>query len=215
MEKVQIIILAAGKGKRMNSEDIPKVLIEINNEPIIKYALKSIKESKICKKPIIVIGFQGQKVVQALGTNYNYIEQKEQLGTGHAVGVCKDHLENKAENILVLYGDHPTITPKMLKDLVKSHIESKSVITLTTIKIPDFNDWRSAFYSSGRIIRNNKGEVSAIVEKKDASPEQLNITELNASYLCFNAKWLWENITKLKNNNSQKEYYLTDFLKLA
>jgi len=79
MEKVQIIILAAGKGKRMNSEDIPKVLIEINNEPIIKYALKSIKESKICKKPIIVIGFQGQKVVQALGTNYNYIEQKEQL----------------------------------------------------------------------------------------------------------------------------------------
>ena len=103
MEKIQVIVLAAGKGKRMNHEDIPKVLIEIKNKPIINYVLNAIEASNVCKTPVIVIGFQKEKVINKLGNKYVYIEQKEQLGTGHAVNVCKNFLKGKAENILVLY----------------------------------------------------------------------------------------------------------------
>ena len=215
MEKIQVIVLAAGKGKRMNSEEIPKVLIEINNKPIISYVLKAIEASKVCKTSAIVIGFQKEKVKQTLGNNYIYINQEQQLGTGHAVNVCKEALENKAENILVLYGDHPSITSSMVKNLAESHLENNNVLTLGTIKVDNFESWKKAFYDYGRIIRNNKGEVSKIVEKKDCSEAQLKITEVNPSYFCFNANWLWKNLSKIKNNNSQKEYYLTDLLNLA
>ena len=215
MEKIQVIVLAAGKGKRMNHEDIPKVLIEIKNKPIINYVLNAIEASNVCKTPVIVIGFQKEKVINKLGNKYVYIEQKEQLGTGHAVNVCKNFLKGKAENILVLYGDHPSITESMVKNLAESHLKNNNILTLGTIKVDNFQDWKSVFYDYGRIIRDNKGEVSAILEKKDASETQLKITEVNPSYFCFKASWLWNNIEKLKNNNSQKEYYLTDLLNLA
>ena len=86
---------------------------------------------------------------------------------------------------------------------------------MATIKLPDFDSWHKSFFDFGRIVRNKAGDITSIVEKKDATEEELNIKEVNPNYLCIQGDWLWENITKLKNSNAQAEYYLTDLIKAA
>jgi bifunctional N-acetylglucosamine-1-phosphate-uridyltransferase/glucosamine-1-phosphate-acetyltransferase GlmU-like protein len=115
---------------------------------------------------------------------------------------------------LVLSSDQPLISAETIKKLIEKHIESKAVITFTTTILPDFDDWRNSFISFGRILREN-GEVKKIVEFRDATEEQRKITEVNAGCYIFNAKWLWQNLDKIKNENAQNEYYLTDLFKIA
>lgn len=215
MDKVQIIILAAGLGKRMKNKELPKALVLFKGQPLIKYLLASIKNSGVCDKPVIVVGKMAEKVKEILGPNYIYVFQAEQLGTGHAVMCAKDALAGKAENILVLYGDQPLITPQTIKELTETHLTSGGVLTIGTVKVLDFNDWRAGFYDFGRINRDLLGNVIGIIEKKDATAEQLNIKEINPGYYCFKAEWLWQNLDKLKNTNAQGEYYLTDLVGLA
>ena len=209
----QIIILAAGHGKRMQSE-IPKALTLFKNKPFIKHLLDTIKESGICDKPIIVIGQKGDQIRDFLGNNYNYAVQNEQLGTGHAV-MCAENLVGNLDSILVLYADHPLVSKKTITDIINTHNNSKATLTLATTVVPDFNDWRSAFLSFGRIIRGQDKEISKIVESKDASEEEKNIKEVNPAYMCFNNDWLWENLKNLKNMNAQSEYYLTDLVSMS
>ena len=112
MQKIQIIILAAGHGKRMQSE-LHKVLIPLHGKPLIAHVLSAIKESGVCDSPIIVVGQQRELVMKTLrdmGNNYRYAIQEEQLGTGHAVMAAQEMLENKADHVVVLYGDHPFIS---------------------------------------------------------------------------------------------------------
>lgn len=215
MDKIQIIILAAGHGKRMNNGDLPKVLVPFKSQPMIKHLLKSIKESGVCDKPAIVVGQGANQVKKVLGPDYIYIFQSEQLGTGHAVACAKDALKDKAENIMVLYGDHPLISPEMIRNLTDNHLASGKMITMATVKAPDFNDWRQGFYQFGRLVRNQSHKVCQIIELKDANEEEKEITEINPGYYCFNANWLWENLDNLKNNNAQNEYYLTDLIGIA
>lgn len=215
MGKVQIIILAAGHGKRMGNIDLPKVLVPFRGKAIIKHLLGAIEDSQVCEVPAIVIGQKAEKVRQALGENYSYIYQDQQLGTGHAVICAKDKLEKIAENIMVLYGDHPLITDQTIQKLADEHVKNNSVLTMCTFKIQDFTDWRKPFFDFGRIIRNDKDRLEKIVEKKDASPEEINIKEFNPGYYCFKASWLWENLAELQNNNAQGEYYLTDLVEIA
>ncbi|MFA5022635.1 MAG: NTP transferase domain-containing protein [Patescibacteria group bacterium] len=214
-DKIQIVVLAAGYGKRMNNCELPKVLIPFNGKPIISHLLAAIKESDVCLKPVIVVGQKAYQVQEALGPDYIYIFQKEQLGTGHAVLVTKPSLKGKAENIMILYGDHPLVTATMIKKLATAHLASKKVLTMATVKVADFLDWRGNFYDFGRIIRNDSSQVCQIIEKRDASLEQKEIKEVNPGYYCFQAEWLWANLDKLKNTNSQQEYYLTDLVDLA
>ena len=212
---VKIIILAGGKGKRMQS-DLPKVLMNLKGKPMISHLLESIDKAEICKDPCIVVGYQKEKVIDVLGDKYKYAHQAEQLGTGHAVMVARNHLDDNVKNVLVLYGDNPFITSETIKKIVEKHLLTKNKITMATVVLEDFKDWRSFFYSNfSRIIRDQDNKIIKSVEFKDATEEERKIKEVNPCYFCFNAKWLWEKLGTLKNENSQKEYYLTDLVKIA
>jgi bifunctional UDP-N-acetylglucosamine pyrophosphorylase/glucosamine-1-phosphate N-acetyltransferase len=109
----------------------------------------------------------------------------------------------------------PFITPDTIEHLINAHKKSNSVLTLITVTVPDFEEWRSPFYSFGRIVRNSLGAVTSTVEFKDCTEEQKKITELNPCYYCFDAKWLWENLEQIGKENAQGEYYLTDLVGIA
>lgn len=211
----RIIILAAGKGTRMNSE-LPKVLVPLNGRPMIKYLMDSVKAAAIDPRPIIVVSPDNKNVISRELSDYDleYAVQTEQLGTGHAVACARDFLSDETKNILVLYGDHPFIKTESIKNFASTNPEA---LTMMTTSLPDFNDWRQNFYHWGRIVRsaNGTGTIETIIEFKDASEEQKTITEVNPALMCFNKKWLLENIDKLRDDNKQKEYYLTDMVKLA
>lgn len=214
--QIQIIVLAAGHGKRMNNHQLPKVLLPLKGKPVIQHLLTSITKSQICPRPIIVVGKQADLVKHTLGiTKYKYVYQSDQLGTGHAVACCRKLLKKNPDNIMVLYGDMPYLKPGSIRKLAGKHIKGKKVLTLATVTVPNFKDWRQCFAQYGRIIRNYKGEITEIIEVKDASLAQLNIKEVNPSYFCFKAEWLWQNLDRLNNYNTQKEYYLTDLVYIA
>lgn len=210
----QVLILAGGKGTRMKS-DRPKTLNLINRKTILSHILDKVEKTAVIK-PSVVVGYKGDEIIKEIGNKCDYIYQDEQLGTGHAVMCAKKVLEGKdAENILVLPGDHPLINADTLKNLIKIHILEKATISLSTVIVPHFENQYKCFWHSGRIIRNKNREIQKIVEYKDATDEEKNIKEVNASYYCFKARWLWNNIDKLKNHNNAKEYYLTDVIKIA
>ena len=214
-ERIKIIVLAGGKGHRMQSE-LPKVLMPVKGKVMIKHLLESVAKSGIDLEPSIVVGYGKEAVLKELGKNYEYIIQKEQLGTGHAVLCTREHLENKAEHVLVLYGDHPFVSAETIKKLADIHLKSGKNITMGTVKLPDFLDWREFFYHNfSRIVRNEKGEIIKDVQFKDTNEEEKSITEVDPCYFCFKAEWLWKKLQTLKNDNAQKEYYLTDLVKIA
>ena len=210
-DKFEILILAAGKGTRMQSE-LPKVLVKFRNKPMIRYILES-AEKAFHKKPIAIVGHKAKLVKSELKNKCFYALQKEQLGTGHAVASAKKICKS-AEHIIVLSGDQPLITPKTIKNLIEKHLKAKTKITFATTKLSDFKDWRMAFLRFGRILRKN-AKVVGIREYKDASEKEKKIKEVNAGCYAFDAKWLWKNLEKIKNNNVQNEYYLTDLFKIA
>lgn len=214
-KKIKIIVLAGGLGKRMGNVDLPKVLLPLKGEPIVNYVLRAIHVSGVDNQPVIIIGKMAEKVKKVLGPDYLYVHQAEQLGTGHAVASAKDVLLGKADHILVLYGDMPLISPETINNITATHLHENCVLTMATVTVPDFADWRAGFSDFGRIIRGPQGELTGIVEKKDATSTQLAIKEVNPSYFCFQADWLWQNINKLTNTNKQGEYCLPDLAGLA
>jgi bifunctional UDP-N-acetylglucosamine pyrophosphorylase/glucosamine-1-phosphate N-acetyltransferase len=214
-KKIKVIILAAGKGTRMKSE-LPKVLMKFNGKTLIKHILEKVRVSGVDQKPVIIVGYKKKLVKKELGNEYEYINQEKQLGTGHAVMIAEQVLRKNANHIVVLYGDHPLITPKTIKKLVSKHLASKTKITMATFLVPDFTNWRSVFYKNfSRIVRDEKGKIEKDVQFKDANDEEKKLLELNPCYFCFQADWLWKNLKKLNRNNAQKEYYLTDLVKIA
>ena len=213
-EKTKIIILAAGKGTRMGG-NLPKVLAPVRGKSMLKYVLESVEESGIDEKPIIVVGYKKELIIKEFGNKYQYINQEHQLGTGHAVGLVKNYLKGKAENIIVLYGDHPFISAETIKKINEKHIRSGKKITMATVKLKDFKDWRISFVNFSRIIRNKSGKIIKDIQIKDASDEEIKVTEVNPCYFCFDAPWLWSKLEILKNDNAQKEYYLTDLITIA
>jgi bifunctional UDP-N-acetylglucosamine pyrophosphorylase/glucosamine-1-phosphate N-acetyltransferase len=213
-KQIQIVILAGGQGKRMKS-DLPKVLIPFKGKPMIKYLLDSVRKSGVCKQPVIVVGKKAELVKRELGSDYIYIFQPKQLGTGHAVACTKKYLQGNADIIFILYGDQPFVKASTIKRLVEAHQRQNKVLTMAVAKVKDYNDWRAPLYQFGRIIRNKQDKIKKIVELKDCTKEQEKITEVNPSFFCSKANWLWQNINKLKNNNAQREYYLTDLVAMA
>lgn len=209
----QIVILAAGKGTRMKQGRVPKVLAMLKDRPLICYVLYEIEKIGQLAKPVVVVGFQAQKVKGVLGSHYSYACQNRQLGTAHALMSAKPKI--KAENILVLYGDMPFLKAETLKELIKMHLHGSGKISMLTAQVEKFAGVFSSLQHYGRILRDPWGNVTGIVEYKDATGTQKKIREINSGVYMFNAKWLWENIRKIKNNNAQNEYYLTDIVALA
>lgn len=211
-----ILILAAGKGTRMNSH-LPKVLVPLKGKPMITHLLSSIKKSGVDDRPIIIASPDNQEVIKDSVKDYEFevALQKEQLGTGHAVLEAKDKVRSDADFVIVFYGDHPLVQPETIKRLSEKIKEnSEAPIIMMTTEVENFEDDNKNFLSWGRIIREG-GKVKQIVEYKDATEEQRKIKEVNPGFYCFKNTWLWENIIKVKSNNIQNEFYLTDLIKIA
>jgi bifunctional UDP-N-acetylglucosamine pyrophosphorylase/glucosamine-1-phosphate N-acetyltransferase len=214
MNKVQVVILAAGKGKRMNA-DVPKVLVPFHDKPMVDYVVEAVKHSGIDTKPVLVVGYGKELVINHCGDSASYAEQTDQLGTGHAVKCSEDAILPQIEHVMVLYGDQPAITGAMISNLAKTHINSGKNLTMATVDLPGFDSWYSSFLAFGRIIRNTNNEIEKIVEYKDATDDQKEIKEVNPAYFCFKKDWLFDKLEQVKNTNSQGEYYLTDLVELA
>ena len=211
----RIVVLAAGRGTRMNS-DIPKVLIPLGGKPILRHLMDAIAASGIDSHPVIVVGENENLIREALGPDgYTYIRQDAPLGTGHAVLCTEAYLAADSGDIIVLYGDHPFVSAETIKNLHALHKDKKCAMSMMTVTVEDFEAWRAPFYDFGRVVRDKRGDVRAIVEVKDATAEEREIQELNPSFFCFRASWLWPHLKRLTNNNSKREYYLTDLVRIA
>ncbi len=212
--KTRVIILAAGKGTRMKS-DIPKPLISVAGKPMVEHLLESVRASGVDEHPIVVVGEWSEAAFRAeLGETVDYALQTEQLGTGHAVSSAKGAV-GEADNIIVLYGDHPFVRPEVIKGIADMCEAFPGAVVLLTAIVPDFVDNYTLFSRWGRILRDDDGEVIGIREAKDASPEELEITEVNPGIYAFPAAWAWANLERIGNENVSKEYYLTDLVALA
>lgn len=212
--KVGVVILAAGDGKRMKSS-VPKVMNLLRNEPLVAHVVKTAEEAGFGLKPVVVVNPNHNLVQEYLGGRAVYAVQDKQLGTAHAVGCAESILKGEANYIIVLYGDMPFIKPASLQHLAEVSAAEKSAVTLMTVCVDSFDEWKAQFADFGRIKRDEEGNILGIIEKKDASPEELAITEVNTSYFCFDAQWLWQNLKEVKNQNAQAEFYLTDLVKIA
>lgn len=209
-----IIILAAGQGKRMGGP-LPKVLSPLAGRPMIEYVLSAVAESHLCGKPLVVVGVGADEVKKVIGERADYVLQQEQRGTGHAVHICRGALESKFKNIIVLYGDMPFVTASTIRILAETHQTSGARLTMVTVELPDFNEWRAHLYHYGRIVRDRAGNIQSIVEFKDCTDKLKEIREVNPSFFCFDAVWLWNHIGQIGKDNAQGEYYLTDLVSIA
>lgn len=197
------IILAAGKGTRMQSAK-PKVLQTLADKPLLAHVLDTCQSVNV-DKTIVVYGFGGDQVQQAMQDyDLTWVEQTEQLGTGHAVKVTLPELPTEGKS-LILYGDVPLVSATTLTRLKEANVEGMSMLTLT-VDNP---------FGLGRIKRDEQGNIVAIVEQKDASEEEQAIREINSGIYCVDNALLHKYLPNLSNDNAQQEYYLTDIVKMA
>lgn len=214
LEKMGVVILAAGEGKRMQSE-LPKVMQILNGKPLIEYVVRAVKETGLVERPVVVVGASHTIVQEYLQDRARYAIQREQLGTGHAVSATEHLLKDQAEQIVVLYGDMPFITSRSIEKLAAEHAKNNNTITFMTVTVPDFIGWRRYFYDLSRVVRDKNGAVIKDIQMKDATRDELQVRELNTAYFCFRASWLWKHLKEVRNNNVQREYYLTDLINMA
>ena len=208
MESLASIVLAAGKGTRMKSGLI-KVLHPVAGLPMIVWSVTAAREAG--SDPIVlVIGHQAS-AVQGLFRGSSDIRsamQEEQLGTGHAVGCALDALAGFRGTILILCGDTPLLRAETLKHMLAYHRDNGAAITVLTALMHDP-------FGYGRVVRDDSGRVTRIVEQKDATPEEQEIREINSGIYCMDSAFLFANIKGISNDNAQGEYYLTDLVAIA
>lgn len=208
---VAAVILAAGFGTRMKSK-LPKSLHPLAGRPLIEWSLQA-AEGLSDLPPVVVVGHAKEQVQNVLGERVHYCLQKELLGTGHALMQAKELLYQRADHVLVLYSDMPLLRPETLASLTQCLAcstqpqQNPTALSLLTVE-------REEAQGFGRIVRDKNGAVHKIVEEVDCTPEQLAVRELNPGVYCFNAQWLWQNISLLAPN-SNGEYYLTDMVEIA
>jgi bifunctional UDP-N-acetylglucosamine pyrophosphorylase/glucosamine-1-phosphate N-acetyltransferase len=205
VSRLNVVILAAGLGKRMHST-LPKVLHPLAGKPLISHVLataRTLLPGKIC----VVYGYGGELVPQVINDDeLIWVKQDPQMGTGHALLQTLPHLDSNGVT-LVLYGDVPLTSVETLKKLIATSAES--ILALLTLELDDPSGY-------GRIVRNSEGHgVIAIVEEKDASESEHQICEINTGIMVVPNQFLHNWLPKLENKNSQKEYYLTDIVKMA
>lgn len=197
------IVLAAGKGTRMKS-DLPKVLHKVNGVPMVKKVMDVLKKAG-SNENILILGHKKELVLETLG-DLSYVEQKEQLGTGHAIMMAEEKLKSYSGTVLITCGDTPLLTSETLKELVERHHETGAKGTiLTAIEENPFG--------YGRIVKDGE-KVTAIIEEKEASEEVKKIKEVNAGVYCFDSETLYDALKSIDNDNEKGEYYLTDVIKI-
>jgi UDP-N-acetylglucosamine diphosphorylase/glucosamine-1-phosphate N-acetyltransferase len=205
--RLAIIIMAAGKGTRMKS-DLPKVLHPLNHHPMVSYVL-DIARTLIPSRLIVVVGFGKDQVMEAIhADDVTFAFQDNPQGTGHAVMQTESALKDFSGDVLILSGDVPLLPAEILDDFIQFHHQSRAWLTLMTAELPDPTGY-------GRIVRNDKGLVTAIVEEKDADDRIRNIKEFNSGIYLVQSSQLFFYLHKVDNNNVKKEYYLTDLVRIA
>lgn len=202
--EIRAIIPAAGKGKRLQkvSGDIPKAMVEVGGRPMLDIVLENLNFIN-SDNIYIVVGCGKEKIIENFGDRYHYVEQKEQLGTGHAVMVCKEEFEGFSGSVLVTFGDMPLFRRSEFIKMCALHEESGADCTLMTAENPNLTMW-------ARVLRDENGKFRAIVEGKDCTPEEADIKELFSGVIVFKSESLFEMLPKVGCKNVQKEYYLTE-----
>lgn len=204
--KLFAVILAAGQGTRMRSK-LPKVLHPLAGRPLIWYSVENAKRITR-EKPIVVVGHNSEKVKEYLGDQVCFVEQNPQLGTGHAVLQAAPYLpENDDDLVLVMAADMPLFHYETVMNLVEMQKKHPGPITLVSIGGTDSRGF-------GRVVRDARGKIQAVIEEAQATPDQLRIQEYNSSIYCINAKWLIANLKRIPLS-PKGEYYLTDLVGIA
>ena len=201
---MRAIIPAAGKGTRLHAEeaDLPKVLHRVCGRPLLEIVLSQTAFIP-AEDTYIVVGYQKEKVMRAFGSRYHYVEQREQLGTGHAVMMCEPWFRDYDGTVLVTFGDMPLFRREILEKTCAFHEEKQADCTLLTAENPSLPFW-------ARIVRDEGGRFARIVEAKDCTPEEKNIRELFSGVLAFSSRSLFQMLPLIGNSNVQNEYYLTE-----
>jgi UDP-N-acetylglucosamine diphosphorylase/glucosamine-1-phosphate N-acetyltransferase len=206
-QKLAVVILAAGLGKRMKNPDKPKVMFEILGKPMIDYVVDlALKVNP--EKVIPIVGHHREQVINYLsgafpGIEIEYAVQEEQLGTGHAVMQTENLFRDFEGDVLILSGDVPLLKEETLQKLIDEHFGIGNTATLLTTVFKNS-------YGYGRIVRDSSGKFLKIVEEKDADEAERKIKEINPAIYIVNSKVLFDSLSKISPENSQGEYYLTD-----
>lgn len=215
MQSTQVVILAAGKGKRMGGS-VPKPLVSISGKPMLAHLLETLQKAEIDPKPIVVVNPDYEELFkETLHADVVFAHQAEQLGTGHAVMSALPFVRESATHVMVLYGDHPFLSDEILRSLPSMAKVNPEALVMLTAKVPNFTDKYAGFLSWGRIIRGEDGRVVAIREAKDATEDEKGLTELNPAIYCFPLSLLRRALPQLSNANASSEYYLTDVISFA
>lgn len=199
---MKAIVLAAGKGVRMQS-DLPKVLHQLKGKPLLRHVTDTLTSAGV-EQIVLVVGYEADRVRQEMGDSFTYVYQEQQLGTGHAVLQAEDALRSYSGPVIVTCGDAPLISIKSYQKL-KQQYDSCASASILTMKLNNP-------FGYGRIIRDAEGFVKAIVEEKDATQDQKQICEVNVGTYIFESSLLFEGLKKTGNNNTQNEYYLPDMI---
>ncbi|MBM2820722.1 MAG: UDP-N-acetylmuramyl tripeptide synthetase [Candidatus Berkelbacteria bacterium] len=207
IESAQAIVLAAGKGTRLKCKDLPKVMLPIGGIPMIDFSLDNLLKAGF-PKPVVVIGFCGEKIKEHLRDKVIYALQPKRLGTAHAVICAEPKVSKLVEDVLVIMGDDSAFyNPETINNLIELHREKSPSITMLTVHKKDPA-------GLGRVIRDETDHVRGIVEEKLASPAEKKIKEVNAACYVFKTLFLWPALKKIKRN-STGEYFLTDLIEIA
>ncbi len=200
---MKTIILAAGKGSRLHSEEthIPKVLRQACGRPLISYVISALPPQNN-DDIILVVGFEKEKVMEAY-PQYHHAIQEQQLGTGHAVRCAQDILKDYKGEVLVICGDTPLVRRESIDAMISYHRNNQNDCTLLSCNLP----YDAAL---GRIMRDNDGHFIEIVENAECTPEQKSVHEYNTGIYVFNAALLFPALDEVMKNSHKKEYYLTD-----
>ncbi|MEW5994496.1 MAG: NTP transferase domain-containing protein [Candidatus Zixiibacteriota bacterium] len=201
------IVLAAGQGKRMKS-DIPKVLHRIHGRPLIAYLLDTLAVMEFTKT-IVVIGFKGELVQEALSSYpVTFVRQREQLGTGHAVQMAAPELADFTGATLVALGDVPFLSARSIKRLFDTHEKTGAAATCLTAMLDNPTGY-------GRVVRvDGSDRLKEIVEEKEAGAPVKKIREINTGLMCFDTRRMFDALEDVDNQNTQQEYYLTDTINI-
>ena len=203
--KTTAVILAAGQGTRMKSK-LPKVLHKALGKPMVQWVIDCLNEAGVADK-IAVLGHGGEQVAAAVDGQVSIVYQTEQLGTGHAVMQAAPALPADNDCVLVICGDTPLLRAQTIQQLIAQHQAEANAVTILTAHAENPTGY-------GRIVRDGQ-QIVAIVEQKDATDAQKAIREINTGTYCFDQKFLLQYLSALDTNNAQKEYYLTDLIKIA
>jgi UDP-N-acetylglucosamine pyrophosphorylase len=204
--RLAVVIMAAGKGTRMNNPAMAKVMYTIANKPMVEHVV-DLGQSLHAARIVVIVGWQKDTVIDHLrqrGKNVVCVEQNPQLGTGHAIMQAEEPLEGFFGDVLVLSGDVPLLTRSTVHTLLSYHREKPAAATILTALLDDPTGY-------GRILRTSgDGRVTGIVEHKDATEEQRAVREINSGIYLFDKQKLFDGLQHITPNNVQKEYYLTD-----